>query len=182
MAAPKPAEPQAAVIFGASGDLTRRKLIPAFYHLFMEGLLPEGFAIVGYARSEMTDAEYRDKVRAALKEFARCEPAGEEWDEFKKRVTYVPGEFESEQAMDELRDHLERTDRDQGTNGGRFFYCATPPAAYPQIVRRLAESDLHKDAKIVIEKPFGRDLKSARALNDTLHEVFHENQIFRIDH
>jgi glucose-6-phosphate 1-dehydrogenase len=182
VAAPKPAEPQAAVIFGASGDLTRRKLIPAFYHLFVEGLLPHGFAIVGYARSEMTDAEFHEKVRASLKEFARWEPSGEEWDEFKKRVSYVSGEFESEQAMDDLRDHLERIDREQGTEGGRFFYCATPPAAYPQIVRRLAESDLHKDAKIVIEKPFGRDLKSARALNDTLHAVFAESQIFRIDH
>src|SRR5205085_5908610 len=110
------------------------------------------------------------------------EPAGEQWDEFAKRLSYLAGEFASDQAMDHLRDHLEEVDRTQGTNGGRFYYCATPPAAYPDIVARLGESKLHHDAKIVIEKPFGRDLETAKEVNRVLHSVFDESQIFRIDH
>ncbi len=178
----KPADPQAVVLFGASGDLTRRKLLPAFFHLFAEGLLPRGFAIVGYARSELSDDEFRDRARQAIAEFGRCDPSGDDWEDFERLLSYLPGEFDSELAMDHLRTHLERIDRDRGTNGGRFYYCATPPAAYPRIVRRLAESELHVGAKVVIEKPFGHDLDSARKLNGELHEVFDESQIFRIDH
>jgi len=178
----KPADPQAVVIFGASGDLTRRKLLPAFYHLFVEGLLPQGFAIVGYARSRMSNEEFHEQARRSMDEFGRCPVTDEEWDEFESRLSYVPGEFDSEMAMEDLREYLESIDRSLGTNGGRFYYCATPPAAYPLIVRRLAESKMHRDAKIVIEKPFGHDLESARELNRTLHEVFDESQIFRIDH
>lgn len=178
----KPADPQAVVIFGASGDLTRRKLLPAFFHLFVEGLLPQGFAVVGYARSRMSDEEFQQRARRSIEEFGRCPVTDEEWAEFKSRLSYVSGEFDSEMAMEHLREHLESTDRDHGTAGGRFYYCATPPAAYPLIVARLAESRMQQDAKIVIEKPFGHDLESARELNRTLHEVFHESQIFRIDH
>ena len=178
----KPPEPQAMVIFGASGDLTRRKLIPAMYHLFVEGLLPSAFALTGYARSQMSDDEFREHVRRSIVSFAKTDPAGEEWEEFSRRVSYVAGEFDSLGAMDHLREHLEETDRTLGTAGGRFFYCATPPTAYSSIVQRLAESQLCDDSRIVVEKPFGRDLESARALNRTLHEVFEEKQIFRIDH
>src|SRR6266702_1502375 len=178
----KPPEPQAIVIFGASGDLTRRKLLPAFWHLFSEGLLPQGVAIIGYARTEMSDEEFQDQARHSVEQFARSKPSTDVWAEFSKRLTYVPGEFDSEQAMEHLREHLEWTDKTQGTEGGRFFYCATPPAAYPLIVQRLAESKMQAGSKIVIEKPFGRDLKSARELNDALHAVFDESQIFRIDH
>src|SRR5205823_6259036 len=98
----KPAEPQAVVIFGASGDLTRRKLLPAFYHLFVEGLLPHGFAIVGYARTEMSDEQFHELAAEAVKGFGRCDPSGEEWDDFVKRLSYVPGEFDSENAMEHL--------------------------------------------------------------------------------
>jgi glucose-6-phosphate 1-dehydrogenase len=178
----KPADPQAVVIFGASGDLTRRMLLPAFYHLFMGGLLPEGFAIVGYARTAFSDEEFQEHARRSIKEFGRSEPEGEEWEEFRKRLSYVPGEFDSEGAMDHLRDRLESTDRDLGTDGGRFFYCATPPVAYPDVVARLGEAGMNRGAKIVVEKPFGTDLESARELNAILHAVFEESQIFRIDH
>src|SRR2546430_1278209 len=178
----KPAEPQAVVIFGASGDLTRRKLLPAFYHLFVEGLLPQGFAIVGYARTEMADEEFHQLAADAVKEFGRCDPSGEQWDDFVKRLSYIPGEFHSEMAMEHLREHLEWTDKTQGTEGRRFYYCATPPAAYPLIVDRLEESRMGENSKIVIEKPFGRDLESARELNAILHREFDESQIFRIDH
>src|SRR5437588_8963241 len=175
-------DPQAVVIFGASGDLTRRKLIPAFYHLFCEGLVPDGFAIVGYARTKMADEEFHDYAAQAIKEFGRIEPAGDQWDAFRKRLSYIPGEFDDEGAMDHLVEHLGWTDKDQGTGGGRFFYAATPPGAYPAIVDRLGETGLAKGAKIVLEKPFGHDLESARELNATIHSVFEESQIFRIDH
>jgi glucose-6-phosphate 1-dehydrogenase len=178
----KPAEPQAIVIFGASGDLTKRKLLPAFWHLYVEGLLPEGFAIVGYARSEMTDDEFQKVALDSVRRFGKAEPADQDWDGFRARLSYVPGEFQNELAMEHLRDHLDQLDRDLGTNGGRFFYCATPPAAYPQIVARIGESEMHPDARIVVEKPFGHDLDSARQLNQELHAVFDESQIFRIDH
>jgi glucose-6-phosphate 1-dehydrogenase len=178
----KPADPQAVVIFGASGDLTKRMLLPAFYHLFMGGLLPQGFAIVGYARTNFSDEEFQEHARRSIKEFGRSDPGGEEWEEFRKRLSYVAGEFDSEGAMDHLREHLESTDRDLGTDGGRFFYCATPPVAYPDVVARLGEAGMNRDAKIVVEKPFGTDLESARELNAILHAVFDESQVFRIDH
>jgi len=174
--------PQAVVIFGASGDLTRRKLIPAFYHLFLEGLLPKGFAIVGYSRTELSDREFREQAREAVKRFGRREPGGEVWRDFADHLSYLPGEFADEGAMNHLVKHLESIDRRQGTAGGRFFYAATPPAAYPDIVHRIADADLHRAAKIVFEKPFGRDVRTARELNDTIHEVFDESQVYRIDH
>src|SRR3989442_8301714 len=178
----KPPDPQVVVIFGASGDLTRRKLLPAFFHLFVEGLLPEGFAIVGYARSEMTDQGFRDRAHEAVHEFGKCDPDSDEWGEFAKRLYYVPGEFDSELAMEHLRERLEEVDRELRTGGGRFYYCATPPDAYPMIVSRIAESGMQPGARIVIEKPFGHDLESARQLNRELHQGFDESQIFRIDH
>jgi glucose-6-phosphate 1-dehydrogenase len=182
MASLKPAEPQAIVIFGASGDLTRRKLLPAFWHLYAEGLLPEGIAIVGYSRTDMSDEAWRNYAKEQIQQFAREQPEGERWDDFARRLSYCPGEFANEMAMQHLRTHLEDVDRLMGTNGGRFFYCATPPAAYPDIVTRLGEVKLNEEAKIVIEKPFGRDLKSAIELNARIHEVFQEQQVFRIDH
>jgi glucose-6-phosphate 1-dehydrogenase len=179
---PKPPDPQAIVIFGASGDLTKRKLLPALFHLYCEGLLPHGFAVVGYARTKMSDDEFREYTRDAIKNFGRAEPSGEVWTDFAKHLSYIAGEFNSELAMEELREHLEDMDRAHGTAGGRFYYCATPPVAYPQVVRRLSESYMHAGAKIVIEKPFGRDLDTARRLNRELHQTFEERQIFRIDH
>ncbi|MGH2636558.1 MAG: glucose-6-phosphate dehydrogenase [Actinomycetota bacterium] len=174
--------PQAVVIFGASGDLTKRKLLPAFYHLFLQGLLPKGFAIVGYARTEMTDEAFVEDARDHVRRFSRHVPEGEVWADFSRHLSYCPGSFSDPMAMKSLVQHLEGVDERHGTHGGRFFYAATPPAAYPDIVQRLGEVGLHRDAKIVIEKPFGRDLASARELNAAIHEVFDESQIFRIDH
>jgi glucose-6-phosphate 1-dehydrogenase len=174
--------PAAVVIFGASGDLTRRKLLPAFYHLFLQALLPRGFAIVGYARTETTDEEFREQARESIREFSRHAPDGQVWDDFAKHLSFCTGVFSDPHAMKELVEHLERVDERHGTAGGRFFYAATPPAAYPDIVHRIGEVGLERDAKIVIEKPYGRDLASARELNATIHEVFDESQVFRIDH
>ena len=174
--------PQAVVIFGASGDLTKRKLLPAFWSLFVQGLLPKGFAIVGYARTEMTDEEFREQARESVKLFGRRSPDDDAWRGFAERLSYLPGEFASEGAMMRLEKHLTSVDKRFGTEGGRFFYAATPTTVYPDIVHRLAEAGLHRDAKVVFEKPFGDDLASARELNARIHEVFDESQIFRIDH
>jgi glucose-6-phosphate 1-dehydrogenase len=176
------APPQAIVIFGASGDLTRRKLLPAFYHLFLEGLLPKGFAIVGYARSEFTDDSFREAAHDAVREFGRHAPDGEVWADFAKHLGYVTGEFSDAGAMDHIAEHLRSVDSAHGTKGNRFFYCATPAGVYPDIVARIGESGLADGSKIVFEKPFGHDLASARELNERIHEVFDESQVFRIDH
>ena len=174
--------PQAVVIFGASGDLTGRKLLPAFYHLFLQGMLPTGFAIVGYSRTQMTDEEFAERAHDDIRQYSRHVPEGQVWADFARHLSYVPGEFASAMAMKSLVEHLERVDERHGTQGGRFYYAATPPVAYPDIVHRIGEVGLHRDAKIVFEKPFGRDLESARELNATMHEVFDESQVFRIDH
>jgi glucose-6-phosphate 1-dehydrogenase len=175
--------PQAIVIFGASGDLTRRKLLPAFHRLFIDGRMPKGFAIIGYARTEMTDDEFRDMAGDAVREFGAPRiPEGEVWEDFRKHLFYVPGEFSDRGAMDHLVRYLEAIDGTHGTQGRRFYYAATPPSAYPDIVRRIGEAGIAKGAKIVFEKPFGYDLESARTLNAIIHEVFDESQVFRIDH
>ena len=178
----RPAAPQAIVIFGASGDLTKRKLLPAFFHLYLEGMLPERFAIVGYARTVFTDEEFREHARESVMEHGKREPVGEVWMDFAKHLRYVPGEFSDPGAMSHVTEDLEDIDAVHGTEGNRFFYCATPPDAYPDIVKRIGESGLQVGAKIVFEKPFGRDLASARALNQCIHGVFDESQVFRIDH
>ena len=175
-------QPQAIVVFGASGDLTKRKLLPAFYNLFVRGSMPKGFAIVGYSRTEMSDEEFIEQAHEHIQQFSRHAPEGQVWADFARHLSYVPGDFSQPYAMKGLVEHLERLDEEHGTHGGRFFYAATPPAAYPDIVRRLGEVGLNRNAKIVIEKPFGRDLQSARELNATIHEVFDETQVFRIDH
>ncbi len=175
-------QPQAAVIFGASGDLTKRKLLPAFWHLFAQGMLPEGFALVGYARTEMSDDGFRRFAFDNVKEFSKRPPEGEAWDEFSRRLSYHQGSFTEPGAMKELSTSLERIDAEFGTEGRRFFDAAVPPAAYADIVHRIGEAGLQRDAKIVFEKPFGGDLASARELNAVMHSVFDESQVFRIDH
>ena len=176
------AAPQAIVIFGASGDLTKRKLLPAFFHLYLEGLLPERFAIVGYARTEFSDEGFREHAREAVGKFGKRSPDGQVWMDFAKHLAYVTGEFSDAGAMNHVAEDLVDIDASHGTEGNRFFYCATPPAAYPDIVKRIGEAGLQKGAKIVFEKPFGRDLESARTLNACIHGVFDESQVFRIDH
>jgi glucose-6-phosphate 1-dehydrogenase len=174
--------PQAAVIFGASGDLTKRKLLPAFWHLWRQRYLPKGFALVGYARSEMSDDEFRGYAFDSIKAFSSEAPDGEPWDEFSRRLSYVQGGFTDEGAMAHLAGHLEALDQRFDTEGRRFFDAAVPPAGYADIVRRIGEAGLERDAKIVFEKPFGRDLATAMELNAVMHEVFQESQVFRIDH
>lgn len=174
--------PQSIVIFGASGDLAKRKLMPAFFHLFLDGLLPNDFAIIGYARTEKSDEDFADEAHGFIGDHATHDPSGEVWREFCKHVSYMPGEFADMGAMDHLVDKLADIDRQHGTQGNRLFYTATPPAAFPMIVERLGETGLAKGARIVFEKPFGHDLESARELNEAIHRVFDEKQVLRIDH
>lgn len=173
-------DPQALVIFGASGDLTGRKVMPALYSLFRQKLLPENFVVIGYARSEMSDEDFRERSRRNLAE--NNDLSDEDWGRFAERVRYVSGEFVSAGGMRHLARHLEEADRTHGTEGRRLFYCATPPSAFPLIAARIGEEGLAEGARIVVEKPFGHDLASARELNRALHECFEERQIFRIDH
>jgi glucose-6-phosphate 1-dehydrogenase len=169
---------QTIVIFGASGDLTARKLVPALYALHRQKLMPERYKIVGYARSPLTEDEFRRKMRTAVRTFARERFRDDDWRSFAKHLNYVPGEFADPGAMAHLESELSERDAPRR----RLFYCATPPSAYQQIIQRLGEEGLAEDGRIVVEKPFGQDLASARTLNALVHEVFSERQIFRIDH
>ncbi len=178
------------VIFGASGDLTARKLVPALYALAAQRLLPRCFATVGVARRDLGQDGFRRRMREAVEEFSRLGPVREEvWEPLARTMAYVPASFDDPKGYAELRDVLARVDQSCGTEGNRLFYLATPPAAYAEIVQALGESRLAAPpgngtgwTRIIIEKPFGRDLDSARELNREVLDVFREPQVYRIDH
>ena len=182
-------QPCSIVIFGASGDLTLRKLVPALYHLFVEGQLPEVFRIVGVARREKTDESFRRELREGFEKFSRTkgkEPA--RWDEFAAQIYYHRGDFSNPASYDGLRDRLEGFG-DERLRKNLLFYLAVSPTQFGEVARHLSESGLllREDPsggwqRLVVEKPFGTDLESARRLNAELTEVAHERQIFRIDH
>jgi glucose-6-phosphate 1-dehydrogenase len=184
------AAPCVFVIFGASGDLTRRKLLPALYNLAVSRLLPPGMSIVGFALNEMTDDEFRTTMREAVGQFSRRKPIDETvWNDFASRLYYVGGKFEDEANFAKLGKRLEELDGTNGTRKNRIYYLAIPPSAFRLVNDNLAKAGLVHDptdpgkySRIIIEKPFGRDLASGDALNADLHRVFHEKQIFRIDH
>jgi glucose-6-phosphate 1-dehydrogenase len=181
-------EPFSLVIFGASGDLTRRKLIPALWSLYAGRTLPEPFAIVATARTGMSSEEFRRRMREAVSEFARIQPPSEHvWDRFAMALSYVAGDTSRPALYADLERVLVDTERGRGiAPANRLFYCATPPSAYDEIIQHLGESGLARPAggftRIVVEKPFGRDIESARALNRQLVASFSEDQVYRIDH
>jgi glucose-6-phosphate 1-dehydrogenase len=180
-------EPFTLVIFGASGDLTRRKLMPALWSLYAARTLPEPFAIVCTARTEMSDDEFRTRVREGVAEFARLKiPAQPVWDRFAKSVYYVPGDPSGSELYGRLKQRLAEIDASHGGPDNRLYYCATPPSLYDDIIANLGAAGLARSergwTRIIVEKPFGRDLASARALNDQLRGVFEEEQVYRIDH
>jgi glucose-6-phosphate 1-dehydrogenase len=175
------------VIFGASGDLTKRKLIPALYNLAREDYLPADFAVVGVARSAMSSEQFRDKLTEDMKELYSEELDAGTWQEFAKRLHYLPGSGTEEKTFGELKDLLATIDSQYKTGGNYFYYLATSPDLFSPIVQQLGKVGLaHEEGgrwrRIIIEKPFGHDLDSARALNRELREVLSENQIYRIDH
>jgi glucose-6-phosphate 1-dehydrogenase len=180
----------ALVIFGASGDLTKRKLVPALWSMFQGRVLPEPFAVIGVARSEMSNEQFRTRMREAIAEFARVQPPSQKvWDRFAQALFYYSGDPADAAIYPGLTEYLRRVEQDRGVGGNRLFYCATPPSLYPPLIKRLGEAGLNRPAegtngwvRVVIEKPFGRDLVSARALNQVVGSVFAEEQVYRIDH
>jgi glucose-6-phosphate 1-dehydrogenase len=176
-------DPCVLVIFGASGDLTKRKLFPALYSLAFRHLLPERFAIVGSARSPMSSDDFRKSMAEAIRKYARDEFREDVWDEVADATFYVPMEFSDEHGEDRLAQRLEEIDRERGTDGNRVYYLAVPPNALSMLVREIGERrTTHGWTRLIVEKPFGRDRASARALNDELRKYFEESEVFRIDH
>ena len=183
-------DPSCLVIFGASGDLTQRKLIPGLYSLAHEGLLPSGQTIVGIARAEVSDEQFRANMRKACDEHARTRPVDDAiWETFAKGLFYVQGEFADRAAYLRLRERLEEFDRTRGTGGRRIYYLAVPPDFFDDIARHLGENGMVADperpgpyTRVIIEKPFGHDYDSARDLNRIAVTTFRERQVFRIDH
>jgi glucose-6-phosphate 1-dehydrogenase len=182
------AEPGVIVIFGATGDLTRRKLLPALYRLAQQHLIPAEFAILGVSRQQMSDSEYRAKLRAALTEFGDEDTFDEgEWNSFADGIFYVGGEFKDPDTYTNVKARLKEIDEQRKTQGNRIFYLATAPEFFGLIADQLAQATLARPeagawTRIIVEKPFGHDLESARALNTQLAAVFEEHQIYRIDH
>ncbi len=178
-------EPTIIVIFGASGDLTKRKLLPALFHLEQVGLLPKEFAIVGVARRPLGD-EFAADMRAGILEFGGVEEGAPHLDEFMKKVHYFAMNFDNAEAYKGLKAELDKIARENGIGGNRLFYLATAPEYFTEIVENLGAQGLNKPehgtVRAVIEKPFGHDLESARELNRHVNAVFAERQVFRIDH
>jgi glucose-6-phosphate 1-dehydrogenase len=177
------------VIFGASGDLTKRKLVPALYSLARDRLLPSPFNVVGVARRDLEHSVFRKAMREASDKFARRRPVEDTlWSSFSEGLFYSNGTFEDSATYQKLRRMLDELDERRGTSGNRVFYLSTPPGEYPTIVSMLGQHGLinreHSGpfTRVIIEKPFGRDLESARALNRTVHETLREDQTYRIDH
>jgi glucose-6-phosphate 1-dehydrogenase len=183
----RPGDPCVMVIFGAAGDLTRRKLIPALYNLASEQLLSREFAVVGLARSKMSTEDFRKKVSQDIKQYATGPVDSDLWEWFVRRMYYVQGDFDDPEAYTRLRDTLDKVDKDHSTHGNYFFYLATAPDYFGLVVESLGKAGLlteenHQWRRVIVEKPFGRDLDSARALNKQIQNVLNEKQIYRIDH
>ncbi len=178
----------AMVIFGASGDLTRRKLVPALYNLMLDELLPDGLAVVGVARREMSQDDFVASLREGIESHSRRPLAPERWEQLARRISYVSSGDGGSEAYGKLAAHLTAVDRDHRTKGNRLYYLATPPSAFPGIAESLGRAGLESPAeggewsRIVLEKPIGHDLPSARALNLAVNRVFRERNVFRIDH
>jgi glucose-6-phosphate 1-dehydrogenase len=183
------APPTVVVIFGASGDLTARKLIPAVFNLGYDNLLPADFFLVGFGRKAIPDAEFREIATNAIKEFSRRELNADAWNRIAANTNYVAGGYDERAAFDRLTKHIESIETKIGREVQTLFYISTPPSVFAPILLNLGASGLaarhrgHRHhAKVIIEKPFGRDLATARALNTTIRSVFEEYQVYRIDH
>ena len=183
------ADPCNIVFFGASGDLTKRMLIPAMYNLRLGDVLPTNFGILGFSRSKKSDESFRDEMKEAIDTYSRSGEARDPlWSDFASKVGYVSGSFDDVDAFRQLKARLDENDREFGTAGNRLYYLSTPPGVFATIVESLAAAGLGpKDqergwSRIIIEKPFGTDLDSARALQTEVNKVFDEKAVYRIDH
>lgn len=180
-------EPCVMVIFGATGDLTHRKLLPALYNLALEHPLPAGFSVVAFARRPYNDEVFRKQALDSINEFSRQKPVNEQvWESFSNGIFYLQSDFHEPEGYEKLAALLNRLDQERGTSGNRIFYLSTPPSQYPTIIQNLGAVGLNRNRKgwtrIIVEKPFGHDLTSARELNRQIGKVFKEDQIYRIDH
>jgi glucose-6-phosphate 1-dehydrogenase len=181
------AAPAAIVIFGASGDLTQRKLVPALHTLVCGSLLSKATRVVGVARTPLSDTAFRDRVYEGVVEYSRRHPGiCELWPRFADRHSYLAGDYDDPETYRRLGERLAQLDAEVGTQGNRLFYLATPPVLYPVIIEQLGQTGLNRSdrgwVRIIIEKPFGHDLESAHRLNEQVHAVFDESQAYRIDH
>ncbi|MET9327358.1 glucose-6-phosphate dehydrogenase [Tsukamurella sp. NPDC003166] len=183
---PRIAGPSALVIFGVTGDLSRRKLMPAVYDLANRGLLPPGFSLVGFGRRPWSDEDFAATFREAAKKHSRTEFRDDVWDRLAEGIRFVQGEFHDHDAFDRLSQALVSLDETRGTGGNTAFYLSVPPDAFPTVCEQLKRSGLadQQDGwrRVVIEKPFGHDLESAKKLNGVVNDVFPEQSVFRIDH
>jgi glucose-6-phosphate 1-dehydrogenase len=176
-------EPCVLVIFGASGDLTQRKLMPALYSLAFRRLLPERFAVVGAARTEETDDEFRERMKESVQKHARDEFRQDVWDELANGMRYTTLDFSDTAGEDRLAQLLGEVDAERGTEGNRLYYFAVPPSAIGTLVSQLAQRRSAAGwVRLIVEKPFGHDLASGRELNQLIAEHFGEHEVFRIDH
>jgi glucose-6-phosphate 1-dehydrogenase len=179
-------DPCIMVIFGASGDLTKRKLIPALYNLAKDNLLSKEFALVGFARNELTSEQFRDMIGKEIGEYATTKVDPDLWHWFARRIYYMAGDFDDPAAYNKLRDLLAQIDKEHGTRGNYFYYLATAPSFFSPIVKQLGAAGMVSEEKgwrrVIIEKPFGRSYDSAVALNKEIRQVLDEKQIYRIDH
>ncbi|MEU2200296.1 glucose-6-phosphate dehydrogenase [Isoptericola sp. NPDC019482] len=184
---PRIAGPSGLVIFGVTGDLSRKKLMPAVYDLANRGLLPPGFALTGFARRDWEDEDFAQVVHDAVKEHARTPFREATWRQLAEGIRFVQGSFDDDEAFERLRQTVEQLDAERGTGGNHAFYLSVPPSAFPIVCRQLSESGLSKSSpdawrRVVIEKPFGHDLESARELDAVVSQVFDPESVFRIDH
>src|SRR5690606_4941157 len=179
--------PSGLVIFGVTGDLSRRKLMPAVYDLANRGLLPPGFSLVGFARRDWEDQDFAQVVHDAVEEHARTPFREEVWQQLAEGMRFIPGDFDDDSAFKQLRAAVEELDVSRGTGGNHAFYLSLPPRFFPKVVQQL-KRDGRADApagswrRSVIEKPFGHDLASAKVLNAIVHDVVEPEQVLRIDH
>jgi glucose-6-phosphate 1-dehydrogenase len=181
-------QPCTLVIFGGGGDLSRRKLLPAVYNLALDGMLPANFAVVGFSKQELEDDSFRAFARDGIQRFSRRPLDEKHWADYARSLFYVPGSFGDAQAYVELRRRLEKVEGEFGIPGSRVFYLSIPPSLISTCLEQLkaagfvAKPGEGSFSRVIVEKPIGRDLRSARAINSTLAQTFDESQIFRIDH
>lgn len=181
------AGPSSLVLFGVTGDLARKKLMPAIYDLANRGLLPPSFALVGFARRDWDDEDFAAEVKESVQQYARTPFSGDVWNQLAEGIRFVRGEFDDDAAFARLKETLAELDEQRGTRGNHAFYLSIPPNKFEQVCRQLSEHGLADASegtwrRVVIEKPFGHDLQSARELNDIVESVFPPDSVFRIDH
>ncbi len=183
----QPAPPNLMIICGASGDLTKRKLIPSLYNLAVSKLLPPQFAIIGFSFDDWTTEKFREMLTADIKEFSEVPVDLKIWEWFLERIYYVQGSFQDAASYQRLKEQVEKVEKDHATQGNRFFYLAVAPKFFSLIVQQLGAAQMTQETnghwtRVIVEKPFGHDLESALQLNKDLKQVLDEKQIYRIDH